>query len=281
MRIEGDVAFIENRILCNAIWGDYSCTNPVPDFTGYVQANTDPIGRAFIEYCIARVLGIYRLPQCGYDNYTYGWCKYDTLPPDEVEEACVEMEKVINHVQTNLRTSPKVVNGKISVVRCLSNFQMMEVAQQLADDTINEIEFPISILSSYSYDGDITTVYPRSADSYGRHINIRESVPLEDIVYWDRYVGNGRRGCAYLKTMNLGENELWVADRSINGRRKLKRDSFSYVNGLPNYSGKYCNHRYGKDTSIYRRPNISRPCEYNGLTRHIIKWNMKRMEKDK
>ena len=37
MRVDGNVALIESRILCNAIWGDTSCLKPVPDFKGYIH----------------------------------------------------------------------------------------------------------------------------------------------------------------------------------------------------------------------------------------------------
>lgn len=65
MRIVKNIALIDNRILCNAIWGDTSCWMPRPPFKGYIQASADLVGRAFIEYCISRVFGIFRLPQCG------------------------------------------------------------------------------------------------------------------------------------------------------------------------------------------------------------------------
>ena len=64
MRIEKDVALIDNPLLRAAIWGDQSCLYKSVKFTGYVQASIDKIGKAFIEYCIARALGIYRLPNC-------------------------------------------------------------------------------------------------------------------------------------------------------------------------------------------------------------------------
>lgn len=73
MRIENGIAFVENPLLCAAIWGDTNCIyNGKPKFTGYLNANADRIGRAFIEYCIARVMKIFRLPMCGYDSYSGG-----------------------------------------------------------------------------------------------------------------------------------------------------------------------------------------------------------------
>ena len=74
MRIEEDVALIDNPLLRAAIWGDKSCLYKSVKFTGYVQASIDKIGKAFIEYCIARALGIYRLPKhLACTNQTMTW----------------------------------------------------------------------------------------------------------------------------------------------------------------------------------------------------------------
>ncbi len=282
MKIVGEVAYIENRILCNAIWGDTSCINPVPNFRGYINASADFVGRAFIEYCLARVLGIYRLPQCGYDNYTQKWYGYNTLSEAEVADACEEMKKVIKHVQHQLVSSKMAIDGKISVVRCLSEFQRDEAAKQLADDSNEEIELPVSIFSSYSYDGDISQIYPGSADSDGKHINIKENVPIEDIVLWDRYVGEGRNRCTHYKSMYDCEKELWVVDRSINGIKKMNRHNFYYTDGLPSTTARYKYHRhdFGGDFSVYGKCKMY-PCEYNGLTKYIIKYNSRRLEQEK
>ena len=84
MKIVDNVALIENRLLCAAIWGDESCVNKAPRFSGYVNASIDEAGKAFIEYCIAKIYGIFRLPQCGYDNYLSGRCNYNSLDANEV-----------------------------------------------------------------------------------------------------------------------------------------------------------------------------------------------------
>ena len=113
MKIVDNVALIENRLLCAAIWGDESCVNKAPRFSGYVNASIDEVGKAFIEYCIAKIYGIFRLPQCGYDNYLSGRCNYNSLDANEVTDACNEMESVIKHVQRMLAQSERSVNGKI------------------------------------------------------------------------------------------------------------------------------------------------------------------------
>ncbi|HCI24064.1 MAG TPA: hypothetical protein DFK11_06050 [Lachnospiraceae bacterium] len=84
MRIEKDVALIDNPLLRAAIWGDQSCLYKSVKFTGYVQASIDKIGKAFIEYCIARALGIYRLPNCGYDYYTDTSVLFNSLPEEDI-----------------------------------------------------------------------------------------------------------------------------------------------------------------------------------------------------
>lgn len=280
MRVEEKVALIENRILCNAIWGDTSCLKPVPDFRGYTQASTDKVGRAFIEYCIARVLGIYRLPQCGYDNYLSNKCFYDVLDESEVDDACSEMGQIINHVQRMLVQDHRVVNGKISVVRCLSEFQIKDAATQLADKELDEIIIPVSIFSSYSYDGDITQIYP-AGNIDGKHINIKEDIPIKDIVLWDCYVGNGRQTCAYVKSMVDCERELWVVDRSINGKKTLNRSCFHYTDGLPYADSRFRNYTYGSDKPIHAGCFQKRPCEYEDvLTKLVISRNNKRIQKE-
>ena len=135
MRIEEDVALIDNPLLRAAIWGDQSCLYKSVKFTGYVQASIDIIGKAFIEYCIARALGIYRLPNCGYDYYTDTSVLFNSLPEEDINAACEEMEQVIKHVQKKLNESKLVKNGKISVVRCLSHYQLEDATEQLLDES--------------------------------------------------------------------------------------------------------------------------------------------------
>lgn len=282
MRVVEGVALIENRILCNAIWGDTSCLNPKPDFTGYIYGNACKVGRAFIEYCIAKVYGIFRLPQCGYDNYLYRYHYYDVLDPMEVDDACEEMREIINHVQKQLMCDSRVIDKKISVVRCLSDFQIQKVAKQLMDESNKEIELPVSIFSSYSYDGNINQVYPTGCDTVGRHINIKEEISIEDIVLWDCYVGKGTPSCSYVKSMFDDERELWVVDRSINGLRRLKRDCFYYLDGIPEFLSDYRNHvDYGIDKEVYAGAYKRRPCEYKDLfTRFMMKKNLRRIRKE-
>ena len=61
MRIEENVALIESRLLHAAIWGDTRCIfEKNQRFTGYVYSDIDHLGKVFIEYCISRILGIFR-----------------------------------------------------------------------------------------------------------------------------------------------------------------------------------------------------------------------------
>lgn len=233
MRIEDDIALIENPLLCSAIWGDYKCLYSDCKMTGYVEANIDCVGKAFIEYCLARILGIFRLPNCGYDNYTDTSTLFKTLPEKDVNDACKEMEKVIKHVQKKLLESGRIINGKISVVRCLSRYQLPDVVPQLHDELCQNVLFPVSIFSSYSYDGNVNEVYPSGRTDTGKHINIKEDVFIEDIVLWDQYVGNGREECIYCRSMYDDERELWVVDRSLTGMKELPRECFIYSDGLP------------------------------------------------
>lgn len=282
MRVEGDIILIENQLLCAAIWGDTSCINLKPQFTGYVQANVDKAGRAFIEYCIARVYGIFRLPKCGYDNYINSKIEYYTLKEEDISDACKELEAVINHVQSKLNLSGKVKDDKISVVRCLSAFQVPMVTSQLIDKNINEIEFPVSIFSSYSYDGDISQNYPSGRENYEKHINIKEDISVEQIILWDKYVGNGQMKCPYVKSMFDSECELWVIDKGISGMRKLPRSSFYYTNGLPEERSNYRTRSdFGIDEPVHNGAYKKRPCEYKDwITKTCIKKNLRKMQKE-
>ena len=281
MRIENNIAFIENKLLHDAIWGDTDCIyNKKIKFTGYVQSNADLVGRAFIEYCIARVLNIYRLPKCGYDNYIYGSNIYNTLDEKQVEEACNELQNVINHVQEQLNKSEIVKDGKVTVVRCLASFQVPIVAEQLRDKRLKEIEFPVSIFSSYSYDGNINQSYPSTIKDYTKHINIKEDVKVEDIILWDKYVGDGLKECSYMKSMYDEEKELWVVDRSITGVKKLPVSSFYYKDGLPSDSKPFRReYSYGRNYAVHTGMQQKRPCEIDDfLSRIWLKRNLKKLE---
>lgn len=282
MRIEENVALIESPLLCSAIWGNYSCLYPNCKMTGYVEANIDLVGKAFIEYCLARVLGIFRLPNCGYDNYTNSSVWFNEISEHDVDEACKEMELIIKHVQEKLLESGRVVDGKVSVVRCLSHYQLRDAALQLIDESSKNIVFPVSIFSSYSYDGNVNIAYPSGRTENGKHINIKEKIPVEDIVLWDQYVGNGRKKCGYCKSMYDEERELWVVDRSVTGMKKLPRENFIYSDGLPDTNGKAYNKKaFGTDTPLYSGLYQKRPCEYKDvLTKFVMKKNIKKLENE-
>ena len=250
--------------------------------TGYVEANIDHVGKAFIEYCLARVLGIFRLPNCGYDNYTNSSVLFNELSEHDVDEACKEMELVIKHVQEKLLESGRAVDGKVSVVRCLSHYQLPDVASQLIDESCHNIVFPVSIFSSYSYDGDGDMAYPSGRTESGKHINIKEDVPVEDIVLWDQYVGNGRKKCGYCKSMYDSERELWVVDRSVTGMKKSPRENFIYSDGLPDTNRTNYNEKsFGTDTPLYSGAFQKRPCEYKDvLTKFVMERNIKKLENE-
>lgn len=281
MKIKDNIAYIENSLLCAAIWGDTKCKQQnEPRFTGYVNANVDSVGRAFIEYCIARVMGIFRLPQCGYDNYLNTKCFYYALDEQMVSNACEELSCVIKHVQKQLDKSGIAKNGKITVVRCLAPFQVSAVVEQLKND-FKEIEYPVSIFSSYSYDGNVDQIYPTGErDDYNKHINIKEDVPIDKIILWDKYVGNGLQECYNMHSMFDCERELWVVDTSITGRKKLPRSCFYATSGLPKARSVYIRRdEFGKDEAVYSGKYIKRPCEMNDImTRFCINRNLKKIK---
>lgn len=285
MRIEDNIALIESRLLCAAIWGDTKCIyNRSLRFTGFVYSDIDKVGRAFIEYCVSRILGIYRLPQCGYDNYLNTYCFFYSLDEKEVIEACEELKGVMAHVQKNILSLSGIVNeGKVTVVRCLASFQVQMAAPQLKNPNLQEIEIPVNIISSYSYDGNTNTNYPSPGRrDHSKHINIKEKVPIDRIILWDRFVGNGRQTCSYVKSMYDCEHEVLVADTGITGIRKLPRSCFYYSDGLPDegeWSGRI---DFGSNKAVHAGLYKKRPCEYEDyITRFCINSNIKRMEKEK
>jgi hypothetical protein len=282
MRIENNIAFIENRLLHDAIWGDSKCNY----CSGYVGAQTSLIGKAFIEYCISRIMGIHRLPKCGYDTYLYvvkgDPISYVNLDEKLVEDACKELEEVKNHVQEQLKKLSKVKDGKITVVRCLSKYQVEYASNQLHDNSVNEVEYPVSILSSYSYDNNTDENYPSGREDSKKHINIQEDVDIEDIILWDQYVGDGTSTCNYAKSMADEECELWVVDRSITGMKRLPRKCFFYSDGLPSSRTSYC--RLQNDTfdfALYSNHNMQRACEYNWFTKLITKYYYNKLKTEK
>lgn len=278
MRIEKNVALIENRLLHDAIWGDLECIYE-PRFTGYIYANIDMNSRAFIEYCIARIFGIFRLPRCGYDHNLHQSYPYEKLDEKMVSEACEELKDVIHHVQQQVAKKNTVKDGKVSVVRCLSLFQIDIVAKQLHENKA-EIEFPVNIFSSYSYDGNFNQKYPSGITADGKHINIQEEVPVNDIILWDEFVGDGFRHCSYERSMHDEERELWVVDRSITGIKKLNEKCFHYEDGLPSIRGASSSCRvFGSDKPVYTRSH-KRPCECDDpLTKYVMKRNIKKIQK--
>lgn len=138
----------------------------------------------------------------------------------------------------------------------------------------------LSIFSSYSYDGDVSQGYP-TGNINGKHINIKEDVPIEDIILWDCYVGNGLQECTYVKLMADCERELWVVDRSINGRKKLDRSCFYYINGLPEVASNFRRTMFESDKPVYAGCYQKRPCQYEDfLTKLVINRNNKRIQNE-
>ena len=191
------------------------------------------------------------------------------------------MQTQIRHVQGQLKRNGMVNDGKVTVVRCLSAYQVPVVSKQLKDESVKNIEFPVSILSSYSYDGNLNQSYPAyGRRDYERHINIKEDVAVEYIVLWDAFVGNGLEHCAYAKSMFDCEKELWVVDRSITGMKTLSRTSFYYNNGIPEERDTYIRkEEFGCDVAIHADLYKKRPCEFEDIfTKMCINRNVKKIK---
>ena len=142
-----------------------------------------------------------------------------------------------------------------------------------------QMTFPVSILSSYSYDGNENEIYPSGRTETGQHINIREDVSVSDIVLWDQYVGDGGRECIYCKSMYDEERELWGVDRCINGMKTLPREFFLYSDGIPDTNRASRFRSFGKDSPLCSGLYQKRPCEYEDfLTKIVMKKNKAKLE---
>lgn len=153
----------------------------------------------------------------------------------------------------------------------------------MEDQSIDEIVYPVSIFSSYSYGGDINQNYPSGrVDSYKNHINIKENISVKNIIFWDKFVGNGCKECNYVQALYNGEMELWVVDKSVTGMRRLPRYCF-YFNGqiADGFQSKINSSKKEKniDKALYSGTYEIRPCEYDDcLTSYCMKRNLRRIK---
>lgn len=273
---------INNKILHAAIWGGTECYQ----MHGYVNADTNNMGRALIEYFTSRYFNIHRLP--GYEPYYLGGPDYafrktaGKLSEVEFEDAYSEFVKLYLFTQDELRKSGIIVDGKVKLVRSLRPFEIKEVLPQILNK--NEfIEYPANIITSYAHD-----VAPFGYFSW---MSVIRDVPVESIVMYFDCLYHPNSTCAYRS--HGGENEVLVVEKSIFGYTRLPaKDFIIYNNTIPSdelAKAKMVQPQYKRITHNNRVESISneslmkaeigfKPCEGNWLIKTLIKREVKKTE---
>lgn len=214
---------LTNELLLQAFWGGYICKNNyLTHCQGYFNADTGDYGRGFIEYCIARIFNIHRVP--GYEQYYIKdgttmkmFHEYGTLNEADIDAACAEIKLLYQFVQEELKKSSYVKNGKIRLVRSLRRYEIEIATTQLRDNN-STITLPVNIITSYAHDGKLY--------GYGSNMSIIREVPVEKIVMFDECLFHPENVCA--NNIHGGEYEVWVVEDNMFGKLELDRECFKY-----------------------------------------------------
>lgn len=266
---------LKNELLIQAFWGGLTCKNSLlPQCRGYFNSDSGDFGRSFVEYCVARIFNIHRVP--GHEQYYNRTSselalrrEFGTLTESDINAACEEMEQLYHFVQTELKQSTYVKNGKIKLVRSLRPFEIEKATPQLLTDATS-ITLPVNIITSYAHDGELFC--------YGSTMSIVREVPVEQVFLFDECLFHPKTVCGY--NIHGGEYEVWVVEDNMFGKMQLNRDCFKYTT---------LNENIGKlnwfpapndtDSSLYTiGGNFMRPCEWNGFTKWIIQKNREKIE---
>ena len=272
-----DTFTIKNQLLNDALFGDAVC---IKKSTGYFYADKKHFGRAFIEFCTMRIFNIHRMP--GFEPFyiSQNICNYDlrdaygNLSCFDIDDACQELLALYEFTQERLKKSALNNNGTISLVRALCDYERKEVEPQLLDKKEN-IEIPVNIINSYAYDKELFC--------YDSDISISRDVPIENILFVDKFVQNPNGICK--KSLVDCEHEVWVIEKNIFGKINLHQNCFKIKeNYTLQNTVKYATYVHSKkeDTSILNINDESRlPCNKNWLTKKIIAHNQKQILRNK
>ena len=266
---------LTSELLLQAFWGGFMCKNNcLTHCHGYFNSDEGNYGRGFIEYCVARIFGIHRVP--GHEqfyikngvNYTMR-SEYGVLNEADINTACEEMEKLYLFVQAELKESSYVKNGKVKLVRSLRPFEIEAVTPQLLSNT-DTIKLPVNIITSYAHDGRLY--------GYGSSMSLVREVPVEQIVMFDECLFHPENVCAHY--MHGGEYEVWVVEDNMFGQIELDRECFKYkeLDRRINRKNWYPAPK-DPDTSLYTvNSGFKRPCEWNKFTKWLIGRNCEKMK---
>ncbi len=270
-----DTIQINDQILADAIWGASKCSNfIIKKCNGYINSDNGDMGRIIIEHLLSRIYGIHRIP--GYEpEYSKAFPKdIAGFNKENLDKAEDELRKVIEHVQNKVYENENVIDGKVTLVRSLRDFEIKEIIPQLLGDE-KLITMPSNIMTSYAYDGQLY--------NYGSFLSVKRVVNVKDIVFWDKYIEAPSFICT--KRLHMGEYEVWVVNTDVYGEVELDRSCFYVKEGtdLAKENEKYHGHatrkyRYDNDceiSSVYAAGY--KPCEEDDfLTKYVIGKNMKK-----
>lgn len=267
---------LTSELLLQAFWGGFMCKNNcLTHCHGYFNSDEGNYGRGFIEYCVARIFDIHRVP--GHEQFyirngvDYAMrSEYGDLNEAAINAACEEMEKLYRFVQVELKESSYVKNGKIKLVRSLRPFEIEAVTPQLLSN-VDTIKLPVNIITSYAHDGMLY--------GYNSSMSLVREVPVEKIVMFDECLFHPENVCAH--RIHGGEYEVWVVEDNMFGQIELPRECFKYEEldrsiHRSNWSPTLRDH----DSSLYTvNSNIPRPCEWGKITKFLIKRNVEDIKK--
>lgn len=267
---------LTSELLLQSFWGGYLCKNDcLTHCQGYFNSDAGDFGRGFVEYCVARIFNIHRVP--GYEQYYIRngvnramRSEYGGLNEADINAACEEMEKLYRFVQAELKESSYVRNGKVKLVRSLRQFEIEAVTPQLLSN-VDTIKLPVNIITSYAHDGRLY--------SYNSSMSLVREVPVEKIVMFDQCLFHPENICT--PYIHGGEYEVWVVEDNMFGQIELDRECFKYKEldkriGSSNWHPALREH----DTSLYTiSSGFKRPCEWNTFTKWLIEKNCKEIRK--
>lgn len=265
---------LTSELLLQAFWGGYMCKNDcLTHCQGYFNSDTGDFGRGFVEYCVARIFNIHRVP--GHEQFyirngvNYAMrSEYGCLNEADVNAACEEMEKLYRFVQAELKESSYVKNGKVKLVRSLRPFEIEAVTPQLLSN-VDTIKLPVNIITSYAHDGGLY--------GYNSSMSLVREVPVEKIVMFDKCLFHPENVCAHY--IHGGEYEVWVVEDNMFGQIELDRECFKYKELDRSIGSKNWHTSLREpDTSLYTvNSGFKRPCEWNKFTKWLIERNCEKI----
>ena len=260
---------IKSPLLLDAFFGNAQC---IKNCSGYLYEDKNHLGRSFIEFCMARIFKIHRLP--GFESFYVRNVSSNTLRKAyrslkiyDVDLACEELKQLYLFTQEKLQHDHRCHDGKIKLVRALRDYEVKEVSPQLINDT-KSIMLPVNIINSYSYDQELFC--------YDSNISILREVEISKIAFVDRYIQKPNGICGH--SLLDCEHEAWVLEDDIFGKINLDLSCFHVKNQDKLLQVREMHHTYesNRDYSLFKTSETScLPCEFNSFTKFIINRNKK------